>query len=75
MWTNALAKGLQLDDVHRLLTTNTSRLAGLSTFKGSIEVGKDADFVIWNPDASFKVTEDIIQHKNKVGVHPLLALF
>ena len=26
----------------------------------------DADFVIWNPEATFTVTPDLIQHRHKV---------
>lgn len=39
---------------------------GLGGVKGSIEVGADADFVIWNPDETFVVTQEIIEFKNKV---------
>ena len=31
-----------------------SKLLNINNFKGSLEVGKDADFVIWNP---FKVVK------------------
>lgn len=35
--------------------------------QGSIEFGKDADFVIWDPEASFKVDESFkLFHKHNV---------
>ncbi|ELU15395.1 hypothetical protein CAPTEDRAFT_19397 [Capitella teleta] len=66
LWTNLKSRGMNIHDLHRLLTTNTAKLPGLSKLKGSIEAGKHADFVIWAPESTFKITEDIIQHKNKL---------
>lgn len=64
-WTNARARGFAVDDVARWICSSTARLAGLED-KGSIEVGKDADFAIWSPEESFVVTEDVIEHRHKV---------
>ena len=36
--------------------------------QGSIEAGKDADFVVWDPDAVDTVTKDKIYFKHKVSV-------
>lgn len=36
-------------------------------FQGSIEIGKDADFVVWDPETSFEVNQDFIFHKHKVS--------
>jgi urease alpha subunit len=35
--------------------------------QGSIEEGKDADFVIWDPEAVYTITEDMIHFKHKVS--------
>ncbi|KAG0259630.1 hypothetical protein BG011_002521, partial [Mortierella polycephala] len=45
---------------------NTARQVGLGGVKGSIQVGADADFVIWNPEETFVLTKDMIEFKNKV---------
>ena len=42
-----------------------AKLAGLSR-KGRIEAGRDADFVVWRPEADFTVTNECILHRNKV---------
>jgi allantoinase len=45
---------------------NTARQVGLGDVKGSIKVGADGDFVIWNPDETFVLTKEMIEFKNKV---------
>jgi allantoinase len=36
------------------------------TTKGKIAQNYDADFVVWNPEKIFTVTENIIQHNHKI---------
>jgi allantoinase len=42
-----------------------ARLAGLDGRKGSIEPGKDADLVLWDPDAEFVVDEAALHQRHK----------
>ena len=46
---------LTLHERVALQCQNTAKLCGLDSRKGHIRIGYDADFVIWNPDESFKV--------------------
>lgn len=55
LWTFGHPKGLSLTDLSRFLSYNTAKLARLHHRKGSIAVGMDADFVIWNPDEQITV--------------------
>ena len=55
LWTFGQPKGLSLNDLSRFLSYNTSKLARLDHCKGSIAVGMDADFVVWNPDETITV--------------------
>lgn len=65
VWTNARARGFAIDDLARWCCAAPARLAGLST-KGRIATGMDADLVVWNPEETFTVTPDLIQHRHKV---------
>lgn len=35
--------------ISKHLSENPSKVLGIDNVKGSIEVGKDADFIIWDP--------------------------
>ena len=43
-----------------------ARLVGLQKRKGSIQPGADADFVVWNPEASFRVDPANLHHRHKL---------
>lgn len=55
LWTFGHPKGLSLNDLSRLVSFNTAKLARLDNRKGSIAVGMDADFVVWDPNESITV--------------------
>lgn len=65
-WTGARRRGFTLQDVVRYMAEAPARQASLHHRKAALKVGCDADFVIWNPNETFKVEKSIIQHKNKV---------
>jgi imidazolonepropionase-like amidohydrolase len=46
----AMAFGLSFDDALRSITLNPARLLGIADRVGSIEIGKDADLVLFNGD-------------------------
>lgn len=65
VWTNARLRGHTIEDLARWCCAGPARLANLAK-KGSIAIGNDADFVVLDPDATFVVTPELIQHRHKV---------
>lgn len=53
--------GVNLHEAVRMATVNPARLLGIQGRKGSLEVGKDADVVIF--DEGFRITSTIIKGK------------
>lgn len=65
VWTEASSRGYALPRLAEWLCSGPARLAGLER-KGSIAVGYDADFVIWNPDDRFSVDPARLHQRNKI---------
>lgn len=68
IWTEARRRGHTLDDVARWMSAAPAGLAGL-TRKGAIEAGRDADFAVLAPDATFTVDPAGLLHRNQVTAY------
>jgi allantoinase len=66
VWTEARRRGFALEDLARWLAHEPARLAGLDARKGSIAPGRDADFIIFDPEATFRVTPETTEHRHKL---------
>ncbi|MEU1513552.1 allantoinase AllB [Streptomyces sp. NPDC005811] len=75
VWTEARRRGHGLEDVVRWMSANTARLVGLDARKGAIEPGRDADFAVLAPDASFTVDPAALQHRNHVTAYAGRTLY
>ena len=71
-WTGASSRGFELGDVARWMSQAPARLAGLSARKGALEVGLDADFSVFDPDAAYTVAKESVLHRHPVT--PYLGL-
>ena len=60
-----------LTDIAKLMALKPAKFLGVAMTKGSIEVGKDADVVIWNPDEHFVVNKNghTLQSKHSSSIY------
>ena len=65
LWTAAKRQGCSLGDMAKWLCEKPALLPQLKG-KGKMAKGYDADFVVWNPEQSFTVAENMIYHKHKI---------
>jgi allantoinase len=65
IWTEARRRGHSLTDVIRWMAERPAAQVGLDR-KGSIAVGKDADFAVFAPDETLVVDPNVLHHKNAV---------
>ncbi|HEX8394984.1 MAG TPA: allantoinase AllB [Longimicrobium sp.] len=65
-WTEARARGAGPERLAEWMSAAPARLAGLDDRKGAIAPGRDADLVVWEPDAAFTVDAEVLQHRHPV---------
>jgi allantoinase len=66
LWTMARTRGSSLVDVARWMCAGPARLAGLEGRKGAIATGCDADFVVFEPEAKWRVDAEKLFHRHKM---------
>jgi allantoinase len=74
VWTGASARGFSIEDVVRWMCREPARLAGLGARKGAIAPGKDADLIVWDPDAESSVDPAALHHRHPVTPYAGLRL-
>ncbi|MDB4995766.1 MAG: Allantoinase [Myxococcaceae bacterium] len=75
IWSETRARGGSLADVALWMCARPAILAGLSDRKGTIAEGRDADFMLFDPDAESDVTATKLAHKNKITPYEGERLF
>lgn len=65
-YTGARARGFDLAQVSHSLSAAPAKFVGLSN-KGSIAPGKDADLVVFDTEARFRVERQMIAHRHDVS--------
>jgi allantoinase len=64
VWTEASRRGFTRVDLARWMGEQPARLAGLD--HGQIAAGMAANFVVWDPDATFTVVPERLQQRHKL---------
>lgn len=64
--TEALKRGLKVEDIIPWVSEKPAKLIGLASRKGKIQIGYDADFVVFNPTEKWSPSQTAILHKNKL---------
>ncbi|MGH9683369.1 MAG: allantoinase AllB [Candidatus Acidiferrales bacterium] len=65
-WTEARSRGYDARRIAGWMCGGPARLAGIDKRKGAIAPGLDADLVIWNPDAKFRVDPAQLFHRHRI---------
>jgi allantoinase len=64
VWTEALKRGFTIADLVRWMARSPAELIGLSHRKGQIVPGCDADLVVFDPESTFTVDPQQLEHRH-----------
>ena len=67
LWTECTRRELTLSQLAQWTSAAPAQLAGLATNTGSIEPGKHANLVAFDPDAIFTLTPDMLHHRHRIS--------
>jgi len=66
IWSEARERGYALEQVVDWMATRPAQFAGLGGRKGRIAVGYDADFCVFDENAEYVISADMIKYRHKV---------
>jgi allantoinase len=67
VWNGMSSRGFVLSDLARWMSAKPAALAGIDGCKGAIAEGRDADFVVFDPDAEVEVTLEALHTRHLVS--------
>jgi allantoinase len=67
VWSGATRRGFTLDDIARWMSSAPAALAGLSGQAGALAAGREANFVVFDPEAAFTVTPDRLHYRHAIS--------
>jgi allantoinase len=65
--TECRHRGFTLEDIARWMSAAPAALAGISHRAGTLDAGRDANFVIFDTDAQFVVTADKLHYRHAIS--------
>jgi allantoinase len=67
VWTDAVRRGFGMEDVVRWMAEAPAALAGLSGRSGSLQAGRAANFVVFDPEAEFVMSAERLHTRHAVS--------
>ncbi len=67
VWTAMSARGIGMERLGEWMAAAPARLAGLMGRKGELVTGADADIVVFDPNATWTVTQEILHFRHKIS--------
>jgi allantoinase len=67
VWTDAVRRGFSLDAIAQWMSAAPAALAGISKQAGRLEAGREANFVVFDPDAEFTVAAEALHFRHAVS--------
>ena len=67
MWTECVRRGLGLGDIARWMSSEPAALAGLSDTAGALTVGREANFVVFDPDVKQTIVAEQLQMRHAIS--------
>jgi allantoinase len=67
VWTEARRRGATVLQITRWMSAAPARFAGLQAKKGAITRGRDADFVVWDPEQRFPVLAESLFFRHRIS--------
>ena len=66
IWTEAIQRGISLQQVTDWMATRPANFAGLQGRKGRIAIGYDADMVVFDDRSHYTIDPTMIRYRHKV---------
>lgn len=66
IWSEAKERGYSLEQVIDWMATRPATFAGLGDKKGQIASGYDADYIIFDDEAHYTITAEMIKYRHKI---------
>ncbi|GAA5840752.1 hypothetical protein JCM11251_001690 [Rhodosporidiobolus azoricus] len=74
LWTEGKKRGVEMGKVLEWVSERPARQVGLEGRKGALQVGADADLVVFDPKEQFTVTKSELHFKNRASPYEGLTL-